>query len=136
MNEKKQMRMRDFLAKDSLEKTIARDHEAKRDTTQLCKLWVAKYREIIGEMYLITPKEKMLMRRLIEEYGKEKVQLAMDYYMANYSSMKKPEGWPSIPALYGFRRQIVLEATKGKVQPKKQIHGQYDSSKMAADDWG
>lgn len=133
---KKNMSMKDFLSKEKPEKAVEREHLAKKEVNDLCKSWREQYKSQVGEEYLITPKEKLLMRKLSEEYGKAKLEITMKFYLDNYRELKRPEGYPSIPALYGFRRQLVLEATKGKIQPKKEFSGQYDASKMKDDEWG
>lgn len=130
------MNIKDFLSKEPVEKPFTKDHEIKSDVHNLCNEWREGYRKNVGEEYLITPKEKFQMRKIYEEYGPEKTRKAIEYYLTNFRTLQKPEGYPSIPALYGFRRQLVLEATRGIIEKKVVFPGQYDASKMADDDWG
>lgn len=132
------MKLSDFLLSEKAVSAPSgkRERYAGKDLNEICQLWRKQYRTEVGEEYLITPKEKMLMRKLVEEYGVEKVKTAILYYTENFRELKKPDGYPSIPALYGFRRQLVVEAVKGTVPAKKSFPGQYNPANMGDDDWG
>lgn len=128
----KKLSMNAFLGGD-LNKVSKQKDLDKEVVKYLSKYFREGYKKSVDEDYLVTPKEKNLLYRLVVEYGKDKIQQTVDYYLTHFRELKKPEGYPSIPALYGFRKQLVLEATKGKI--KKHIHGQYVHN-PDADEWG
>lgn len=88
----------------------------KLNSPDLCKFWVTRY---FGKFKIPygnpNGKERALMKRLIEEYGSEIVWKAVKYVIDEKTVI---EGYPSISALYGFRKTIIPESQKGKVTKK------------------
>jgi len=105
------------------------------NTNDLCKIWTTRYFGKFGVVYgIVTGKERGQVKRMLEEYGP-----LVTFETIKYTIDKDTVigGYPSISALYGFRRTLVAEAIVGlkKQTKKKAIHQrQYKGDNWSVDE--
>lgn len=93
-------------------------------TNDLCSIWKIKYFKEYDIAYSsITMKERGQLKRMLEEYGKKDIIQMISHTITKDRLIN---GYPSISAMYGFRRSIYPNAVKGVMNKNildRQYHG-------------
>lgn len=120
MNRDKQSKASYLLSSNSGEKPEKKESKDKRTPGgKIASLWCRKYNLLgIGKYGPVAVKEKTLLRRLVDEYGEDRVRATALYYLENFREIRTIRGYPTISALYGFR-SLLFQALDEK-------RGQYD----------
>lgn len=132
------MRPQDLLNSGLRDQRPAKIQQDRDDSLKvLKKFWKLSYAEKLKKDYVIGNKEVKHLKDMLKEFDLETIKKTMTYFVDNYESLDYFEGFPSLSALYGFRRTLVPETLFGRKKKKSSfMEGQAEESSIKDDDWG
>lgn len=95
-----------------------------KDGKKAAEEWVRIYKNKMQINYRVCNPEKAMLKRLIKEFDLTDTLKVIEYYINNYENISYIKGYPSINAMYGFRRTLFPE-----VLLKSEINFDFNTNK-------